>query len=56
MNIVYDVATVTCRSAGCVNGNVGISVYRRPNNKVVCGVCGNVITDIVKTGTVTLDE
>ncbi len=56
MITTYDIATVTCRTAGCGNGDIGISVYRRPAGQVRCGVCNNLITDIVKTGQIDLDE
>ena len=56
MIVVYDVANVTCKKAGCANRNITLSVYRRPSGKVLCGVCGSTITDIQKTGEVSLDE
>jgi ribosomal protein S27E len=56
MITTYDVATVTCKKSGCGNRNISISVYKRPGNTVVCGVCNTVITDVVKTGTIDLDE
>lgn len=36
---------VVCRTVGCVNADVGI-VILRPAELVICGVCGNQITDI----------
>jgi len=56
MIVIYDVADVTCRKAGCGNSNVTLSVYRRSGGDVICGVCESYITDIVKTGEVSLDE
>jgi ribosomal protein S27E len=56
MITTYDIATVTCRKAGCGNQNIGLSVYRRPSGEVLCGVCQTYITDIVKTGQIDLDE
>jgi len=56
MITTYDIATVTCRQAGCENSNIGISVYKRPAGKVACGVCTKPITDVVKTGQIELDE
>ncbi len=56
MIAVYDIANVTCKKAGCGNRNITLSVYRRPGGKVICGVCASSITDVVKTGEISLDE
>jgi ribosomal protein S27E len=52
----YDIANVTCRTGGCSNANITLSVYRRSGGVVLCGVCGNQITEIAKTGQIDLAE
>ena len=52
----YDIANVACHTEGCANKDVVLSVYRRPGGLVVCGVCGQQITDVTKTGEIQLDE
>ena len=56
MIFVYDIANVVCRKSGCANKDVTLSVYMRSGGKVLCGVCNSTITDVTKTGTVSLDE
>lgn len=53
--VTYDIADVTCRTDGCGNANLTLSVYRRDGGLVVCGVCGNNISDITKTGEIELE-
>lgn len=38
--------TVTCRTEGCENENIGI-VVESPSQVILCGPCGQQITDIV---------
>ena len=54
--VTYDIANVCCHTPGCANAEVTLSVYRRANGLVLCGVCGNEITDVTKTGEIELDE
>lgn len=53
--VTYDIADVVCRTSGCANANLTLSVYRRAGGLVVCGVCGNNISEITKTGEVELE-
>jgi hypothetical protein len=43
-------AVVTCRTAGCSNGTIPITVIVPdvPDPFVICGVCGQPITDITQ--------
>ena len=56
MIVTYDVSNVVCRTAGCGNEGVTLSVNRRPGGRVICGVCGSDITEITKTGEIEFDE
>lgn len=56
MIFTYDIANVTCKRNGCGNKDAALTVYMRANGRVLCGVCGQRITDIVKTGTIDFDE
>jgi len=57
MIVTYNKATVTCFSAGCFNSGKPANVLiGQVNPIVVCGVCGNPITDITVTGTESRDE
>lgn len=41
-------ATVTCRTGGCINQDVPLDVpIAEENPHVICGPCGNQITDII---------
>jgi hypothetical protein len=39
--------TVTCKTPGCHNENIGLE-FEVIGEVVVCGPCGNIITDIVR--------
>ena len=53
--VTYDISNVTCKTQGCNNLDVTLSVYRRPGNIVMCGVCEKNITQISKTGQIELE-
>ena len=40
-------ATVTCHTEGCENCNIPIVIDCDPDGIVMCGPCGNLISDIV---------
>ena len=56
MIVTYDVSDVVCRTEGCENEGVTLSVNRRPGGRVVCGVCVSDIAEITKTGEIEMDE
>jgi hypothetical protein len=46
LNLEYTMKSVTCHTEGCENQDIAIVVPLVDGGNVVCGVCGNEITDI----------
>ena len=47
INLIPITETVTCHTVNCENCDIAIEIVTYEGYTVVCGPCGNIITDVV---------